>query len=292
MTITHGIGATENIGELAGALAKAQSEFKPVLKDTVNPYFNSKYADLSSVIGATQQALSKNGLVVIQNPVVDCETEKAGVTTILAHSSGQWMSHDLMLPATMKGKDGAPKFDAQSVGSAITYARRYSYQAIVGVAAEMDDDGNAAALNGGSREAAQAVAQRKIAEHKARQQTQTGPVRSNIPAVQTDPHIEAAEIVKAGGQVRKPFLAVKWDRKKLTCFEVVGKQDMKPLWKMVLANIGKPADFVVVQNGQYFNIEGIKRLNGHDYAQDQAELDAGTLEPELGEYEEPLNELA
>lgn len=168
MTITPGIGATENIGELAGALAKAQTEFKPVMKDTDNPYYNSKYADLSSVINATQQALAKNGLVVIQNPVVDCEGEKAGVKTIIAHSSGQWMSHDLMLPATMKGKEGTPRFDAQSVGSAITYARRYSYQAIVGIAAEADDDGNAAvAGQNGSVKAAQAVAQRKIAEHKS-----------------------------------------------------------------------------------------------------------------------------
>lgn len=361
MTITPGIGATEQIGELAGALAKAQTEFKSVLKDTKNPYYNSMYADLSSVIGATQGALAKNGLVVIQNPVVDCEGEKAGVTTIIAHASGQWMSHDLMLPATMKGKDGVLKFDAQSVGSAITYARRYSYQAIIGIAAETDDDGNAAAENGGSRQQAQSVADRKIAEYKAKQKptaedesvvltpwkqgrtalsgkglpiiraalaeeekrdlgimldvhnkvvhipaanafrftdactkhnvafiwmdSQTKPTKAVIPApafLPVNPVIEAAEIIKANPKKAnsKPWLSVTWDGKKLSCFEVVNKQHMKPLWDLVLANIGKPADFVIKESGKYLNIEGIKRLNGHDYAADQTALDQGTLEPE------------
>ena len=144
------MNTSEKIGQLAGALAEAQTQFKPVLKDSDNPYFNSKYADLATVIAATQPALAKNGLVVIQSPIVDTAEEKAGVVTVLAHSSGEWLSHELVLPATMKAKDGNSRFDAQSVGSAITYARRYSYQAIVGCAAEVDDDGNAASQ--GTRE--------------------------------------------------------------------------------------------------------------------------------------------
>jgi hypothetical protein len=167
------IKMSTEIGKLAEALAAAQTEFKPIHKDTENPYFNSRYADLSSVIAATQQALAKNGLVVIQSPIVELAEEKAGVMTMLAHSSGQWISNDLLLPATMVSKGGESKFNAQSVGSAITYSRRYSYQAIVGVAAEIDDDGNSASANNGHAKApnaaGQSVADRIIEEHKAKQ---------------------------------------------------------------------------------------------------------------------------
>jgi ERF superfamily protein len=158
------IRKTDEIGELAKALAAAQLDFKPTVKDTINPYYNSKYADLASVINATQTALAKQSLVVIQTPVVDLQGQRAGVKTMLVHGSGQSITTDLVLPATMKSKDGSVRFDAQSVGSAITYARRYTYQAIIGVAAEADDDGNAASGLNGSKEAAQAVATRKINE--------------------------------------------------------------------------------------------------------------------------------
>lgn len=133
---------SETIGKLVGALALAQTKFDPVLKDSKNPYYNSKYADLSSVIRSTQGPLSENGLVVIQTPLR--KEQDAGVLTMLAHSSGEWISNELLLPGVSAGKDGKPRFDAQSVGSAITYARRYSYKGIIGVADE-DDDGNAAA---------------------------------------------------------------------------------------------------------------------------------------------------
>lgn len=131
--ISGGLTTSDEIGELAKALAAARKDYKPVLKGTTNPFFNKKYADLAEVIEATSDALSKNGLVVIQSPRLGLN--RIAVTTLLAHSSGQWLRDDLELPLS--------KFDAQGAGSAITYARRYAYQAIVGVAAE-DDDGNAA----------------------------------------------------------------------------------------------------------------------------------------------------
>lgn len=165
------MNASDTIGTLAGALAKAQTEYLPLHKESDNPYYESKYADLAAVIKATQQALAKNGLVVIQSPIVDTENEKAGVITILAHSSGEWLSNELLLPATMKGKrnkqtgeESPVRFDAQSVGSAISYSRRYSYQAVVGVAADVDDDGNAASDSQRERgvAAAQSVATEKL----------------------------------------------------------------------------------------------------------------------------------
>ena len=140
-----------SIDKLIEGLAKAQGEFKPILKDTQNPFFKSKYADLATIIAATQPALSKHGLSVMQLPRVDAH--QARVKTILAHSSGQWVSTELMLPAAQ-----GSKFDAQTVGSALTYARRYALQAILGVAADVDDDGNAAAGNNGSKGAAAEVA--------------------------------------------------------------------------------------------------------------------------------------
>lgn len=124
---------SESIGALAGALSKAQAEIRGAVKDTANPFFKSKYADLSSVWEACREPLAKNGLSIVQ-------TNRAGegrviVETLLMHASGEWISGELdMRPV---------KDDPQGVGSAITYARRYALAAMVGVAPE-DDDGNAA----------------------------------------------------------------------------------------------------------------------------------------------------
>jgi hypothetical protein len=161
---------SEQINELVKALAEAQLEFEPVHKDSDNPYYSSKYADLATVIKATQPALAKRGLVVLQWPMNDAQLEEAGVISELCHSSGQWKRTELFLPATGKEKGGGAKYDAQTVSAAITYARRISYQAIVGVAAELDDDANSIGepAGTGSRQAAQAVGQRKIAEYKAK----------------------------------------------------------------------------------------------------------------------------
>jgi ERF superfamily len=190
---------SEKIGELVAALAKAQLEFEPVIKDQKNPYYNSKYADLSGVISATQRALAKQMLVIIQQASVDVEKQRVTVTSTLAHSSDQWIENELTLPAIMLGKDGKPRFDAQSCGAAMTYGRRYSYQGLAGVAAEQDDDANAA-VGIGSKDAAQAVADRKIAEHKASQAvlsmfyTEIGPDEYEVTgpkALTTDKEIRA-----------------------------------------------------------------------------------------------------
>jgi len=159
---------SEQTNELIGALAKAQLEFGPVHKESENPYYASRYADLAAVIKATQPALAKYGLVVTQWPLNDAQLQEAGVISELAHSSGQWKRIELMLPAVGREKGGGSKYDAQTIGTAITYARRYSYQAIIGVAAEMDDDANSISEPSGTREAAQSVADRKIEEYKSK----------------------------------------------------------------------------------------------------------------------------
>lgn len=129
---------SESINELAGALAKAQSEMEGAKKGHTNPAFRSKYADLSAVRDATVAELTANGLAVAQFPRLVSAGEGAWlveVETCLMHTSGQWMTDTLAVPVT--------KVDAQGVGSAITYARRYSLLAITGIAPQ-DDDGNAA----------------------------------------------------------------------------------------------------------------------------------------------------
>lgn len=123
-----------SIAKLVEALSKASTEFLEVSKDTENPFYKSTYADLAALIKATRPFLGKNSLVVSQFPLM--AGTRAGVTTIVAHSSGEWMESDLTLPVS--------KADAQGSGSAITYARRYSYQSVLNVAGEEDDDGNAA----------------------------------------------------------------------------------------------------------------------------------------------------
>ena len=125
---------SEQINELAAALAKAQGQIQAASRDRENPHFRSRYADLASVWDACRVALSANGLAVVQGPAL--ADRGVSVTTRLLHSSGQWAESTLILPMD--------KATAQGAGSAITYARRYALAAMVGVAPDDDDDGNAA----------------------------------------------------------------------------------------------------------------------------------------------------
>lgn len=122
-----------NIDMLAAALAKAQGKIEGASKDGLNPHFKSRYATLASIWAAARQPLSDNGLGVVQT--VASQDEKIAVTTLLTHSSGQWIKDTL----TVSSGDGRP----QSVGSVISYARRYQLAAMVGIAPE-DDDAEAA----------------------------------------------------------------------------------------------------------------------------------------------------
>lgn len=120
---------TTSIKELSAALAVAQGHIENALKDSANPFFKSKYADLASVREAVRKPFAENGLAVIQMPSSDGAV--VTLTTILTHSSGEWISSDL----TMTAKDNSP----QAIGSCITYARRYALQSFAGVAPEDDD---------------------------------------------------------------------------------------------------------------------------------------------------------
>lgn len=124
---------SSELGALASALSKAQSVMQGAKEDSNNPFFKSKYADLASVWAACKIPLTSNGLSIVQT--VENGGEKAYLVTTLLHTSGQWIRS--FMPILMN------KQDAQSLGSAITYCRRYALAAIVGVCPS-DDDGEGA----------------------------------------------------------------------------------------------------------------------------------------------------
>ena len=127
---------SEQINELATALAQAQSQFKPVKKSGKNPHLKSEYATLDDVLKATSKALSSNGLALVQS--LD-EDDK--LTTALLHNSGQWISSTCAIPAT-NGHRGINQL--QAFGGALTYMRRYALTALLGVSSDTDDDAHAA----------------------------------------------------------------------------------------------------------------------------------------------------
>ena len=124
---------SESIAALAAALSKAQGSITGALKDSSNPFYRSKYADLASCWDACRAQLAANGLCVIQT--TDIIGDRPVLITTLAHSSGEWVKS--ITPILTK--DDSP----QAQGSGITYARRYGLSAIVGLA-QIDDDAEAA----------------------------------------------------------------------------------------------------------------------------------------------------
>lgn len=151
---------SEQINELAAALALAQGQITGALKDSANPFYKSKYADLASCWDACRGPLSANGLSIVQTtlrgePVTihwettdqesgelrqfHVDTVELVVVTTLLHASGQWIESSLPLIP----RDASP----QGMGSALTYGRRYGLTSMVGVA-QVDDDGNAASGRG------------------------------------------------------------------------------------------------------------------------------------------------
>lgn len=126
---------SEQLNELLTALAKAQGEICSASKDSNNPFYKSKYADLNSVWNACREPLSKNGLSVIQT-INHTETGDIFLVTMLGHASGQWVKS--FIPLKVNQGKGNPLHD---LGSCITYLRRYALAALVGVAPD-DDDGN------------------------------------------------------------------------------------------------------------------------------------------------------
>jgi hypothetical protein len=126
---------SETIVKLAPALNRAQAAVKPVSKNKTNPHFRNNYADLGAVWDACRDALAANELSVLQLPTA-AEPGYCGLETILLHVSGEFISSTAQIPL---GKN-----EPQGYGSALTYLRRYSLAALLGIVADDDDDASAA----------------------------------------------------------------------------------------------------------------------------------------------------
>lgn len=127
---------SESIKEISAAMNKFRLQVKQPAKSADNPFFKSKYVTLEGVVNTIDEALKDTGLAYFQEAT--SEGSSVQVSTMIIHTSGEWMSFEsLNVPVA--------KNDAQAFGSAETYARRYSLSAIFGVTSDLDDDGNAAA---------------------------------------------------------------------------------------------------------------------------------------------------
>jgi len=125
---------SDNLGELAKALAAAQGEMTAASKDATNPHFRTRYADLASIMDACRGPLAKHGLSVTQLPGRD-EAGHVTLTTTLMHASGQYIGSTIGVRPAQE--------NPQVVGSILTYLRRYTLASVVGVVSD-DDDGEAA----------------------------------------------------------------------------------------------------------------------------------------------------
>ena len=182
---------SDEIGDLAAALAEAQAELSPAVKNAQNPHLKNRYADIAAVYEAIRETLPKHGLAVSQ--MVLPHDSKARVRTLLMHKSGQWIASECLMP--IDGRGGP-----QGMGSAITYARRYSLSAIVGVVSEDDDDA----------EAAQGYQQgRPRQQYQQRQQAQQQPRQEQSENAMTSAQSKAlmAHLTKKHGKDRNAYLA-------------------------------------------------------------------------------------
>lgn len=138
------VSHSAEIKEFVAALAKAQGSMKPAVFNKINPHYKNKYADFSSCMDACRIPLSENGLAPIQ--YVETIEGKLYLITMIAHISGQWMKSEFPIVAT--------KMDSQGIGSAMTYAKRYSLCGMIGIVADEDvsndDDGETAVGRGKS----------------------------------------------------------------------------------------------------------------------------------------------
>jgi hypothetical protein len=187
---------SEQIGQLIAALAKAQAVFKPVGKDKTariasqKGSFSYAYADLATVVEATRPALAANGLAVVQP--VRLGDDQIIVTTILAHSSGEWLSEEMSWPVASA--------DNRSIGSGVTYARRHSYLAIVGGAAT-DEDDDAETARGGAHETAKPENRAAAIKAKIAEKTNGKPVPGDSIARKADLFLRMKEMGIPGAKM-------------------------------------------------------------------------------------------
>lgn len=137
---------------IMSAMVLASAEMPKIPFNKVNPYFNSKYADLAQVIEVTKPILAKYGLAIIQSNLshYTVNTNYVGVSTTLIHESGEFITDNVLLPLPESNLNDTKQKQinyAQVAGQYNTYLRRYGWVSMCGVIAEDDDDGNSAGGN-------------------------------------------------------------------------------------------------------------------------------------------------
>ncbi len=135
------IEKSESVAKLAAALAVAQGKFPAAKFDATNAFLKNKYASLGSIIEAAKPILAENGLSVSQLMIGG--GDHIGVSTVLLHSSGEWIESTVVMPIN----DEKGKSAAQAAGSVVTYLRRYALASILGIYADDDTDGQQASGN-------------------------------------------------------------------------------------------------------------------------------------------------
>jgi ERF superfamily len=210
---------SETITKIAPALCKFQAGMQPIMKDSNNPFFRSKYADLPSIWDAIRKPLTDNGLCILQEPSTN--GIKLVMTTTLIHVSGEYFRSSMEYPVD--------KQTAQGYGSATTYARRYGLQSVTGVAPE-DDDGNAASGRGNS-------------------QASKPPIEPAIPVVQADKENRKQKLTREAIAAKKAY---QYDP------QGMGKQYPSPeekaaAWKRAIRDYG-----AISENGSIYTLSPVE----------------------------------
>ena len=140
-----------SIIEISKALSQLGAELGNATKNAKNPFYNSTYADLASILNYVKPELAKCGLSIVQSAKAG-EDNHIVIETLIMHTSGEWIETAVNMPSVQtkqndKG-DILMRNDAQTVGSAFTYGRRYGLSAILNISSEDDDDANETVSNG------------------------------------------------------------------------------------------------------------------------------------------------
>ena len=210
---------TTNTGtpKLNEALAKAQQQMRSAAKDSLNPHFKSRYADLSAVWEAWREVGPALGLAIIQTPV-DGPEGKLVLETVLLHSSGEERRSRLTFPVGQQTPQG--------YGSALTYARRYALSAMVGIVADEDDDGNEASKPSARQPLKPVPAPAPTPApkaHRMRIEDEPTPLDELRKALQSAPDMGALTLVAA----------------KLASLPEADKQALRPVYNARVAALGK-----------------------------------------------------
>lgn len=210
---------SENINELAVALSKAQAEMGPAHKGQKNPFFKSNYADLNDIWQAAREPLTNNGLSIVQT--MNMQDGVLMLTATLLHQSGQWIQSTAPIITEKTGP--------QALGSCITYIRRYTLAALIGIVTDIDDDGN----KGSNLE------KPKTPEQKTQNKVDTAkPEFSFVPNFkETSSAVLCSE--KQAGLIRAKMAAKGWDKEKQDRFLISFgcKNDQGPSAKLILKDL-------------------------------------------------------